>query len=101
MSYLGTDAAGVKRWRCDNEACGKTSAWTDAWVSFGSLRDADDLGNEIPVFCSQVCGEATGLRADPEPAKRPKRGEAKDPLAKLSKGRLIALLKAVQSKAAP
>lgn len=87
MSYLGTDAAGVKRWQCDN--CERHSAWTDSWVWFGSLRDADDLGNNVPVFCSKVCGEAKGLKDQPTPPRK----KRKDHLYALTKAQLISLLK--------
>lgn len=89
MSYQGKDAAGMKRWTCDN--CGKASAWTDSWVWFGSINDMDTEGHSVPVFCSQVCGEANGRFATPAKEKK-KRGERPDPLAKLSKVDLIAML---------
>lgn len=54
MSLEGVDAAGVRRWRCDE--CGLVRPWGDGWVRYGTLDDVEF------VACSTPCADRLANR---------------------------------------
>jgi len=80
LSRAGTGADGRKMWRCNH--CGLVSAWTETWVWFGSILEAEENEAGLLTFCSLDHMHAAGVHGpcldDVKEHKRvPKRGKRK------------------------
>ncbi len=43
------------RWKCDE--CGFIGFWTDQWWSYGSVLMVDEIPDDVPTLCSDLCKE--------------------------------------------
>lgn len=53
--HLWNEAAKRWVWRCDH--CGTTELWSDSWLWYGSLLDAETTG-KILAACGEPCMKA-------------------------------------------